>query len=142
MSRSRNLLLLMIFSAACRPEELLGQAENDWLWAVAPFLGFLFVGGSLVYLGRDRQLASWNLRPDPREPSANGILGLMVVAWIGFGIAFTVLNFRFEIDPGQVLWNIVHWLVGSVVGALLGLLGGLRFAEPRPYELEAGQEEV
>lgn len=137
MLRNRLLPIVAIAiatgTAGCRAEELLGQAENLWLWAVAPFVGFAFVGGTLIHLSRRRQIASWDLRQAPSEPTAQRILWWMVVTWIVLSILFAFLNFRFEIDPGQTLKNIGFWVVGSVIGAFLGLVGGLNTAEPHSY---------
>lgn len=137
MFRTKPLLPIMLAIAAlsggCSFEELLGQSELTLLWAVAPFLGFALVGGLLVHMRRRGQIRHWDLAHSPAEPTAQRILWSMVVIWILLSIGFAVLNLRLPIDPGQALMNIGLWVVGSILGGLLGLMVGLNTAEPRRY---------
>lgn len=138
MPRRRLPSLLLALTAAgsttgCSAELLLGQSELWWLWGAAPLLGFAFLGGAFVFFKRRGQVERWDLASTADEPSAQAILYWLVGVWFIFSIAFAVLNFRLEIDPGQALKNLGLWVVGSLVGSLVGLVAGLNAAEPRPY---------
>lgn len=124
-----GLILLALTSSGCTVENVLGAPDLPWLWLLVPLAGFLFIGGSLVWWRRRAQLSNWDMHSQPSEPSTRFIWMATVVAAITVMTAFLILNLRVEIDPDQRLLNLRDWAGGTVLGAVLSLLLGLRLAE-------------
>lgn len=126
------LALVALSTSGCTLEGLLGTPEQTWLWLAVPLAGFLFIGGTLISLRRRSQLSAWDMAAQSSEPSMHRILLGTVIAAILLVVVFVVLNLRVEIDPGQRLWNMGLWALGTILGSALSLFLGLRFAEPTP----------
>jgi len=130
-TRLLSTVMAALSLTACDAEAILGSADQMWLWLVAPLLGFVLVGASLVYFQRRAQLEAWNLQRDRTEPTVKGILLTTIVIGLILAVAFAVYNFRLEIDPRQKLWNIGLWFLGTSVGTPVALLLGLHRADRR-----------
>jgi len=119
--------------SGCRIDDILRSDRQTLLWLALPLLGFGLVGAILVHYRRRRQLAAWDLRLSPEEPSARAIVYATMAVAAGIGMVFAAYNLFFigAIKPQQQLVNIGLWLAGTLVGGSVALLIGLRFAEPR-----------
>lgn len=137
--RTGQRLLALGLLAVCTGCAELGDDRLTPVWGISPLLLFAVGGGLAVYSRRRRQLQSWDLKESPRAPSPGPI-----VAWL-WGLAgalfaaFSIYNFLLEMDGEQKLYNVGLWLFGSLVGLLLALLVGPRFANrsalPGPAKL-------
>lgn len=123
-------LFAAVLAAGCDSEALLGAPEQMWLWGAAPFLGFLIIGGALIGGVRGAQLRNWDLRKARSDQGARGIVTTIFVLALLLAAGFLLYNLPLQIDPRQKGLNALLWFLGSVAGALLGTVIGLRMAEP------------
>ena len=120
-------LLVLLLMPGCRAQMYLGNSQQQWMWAVIPLLGFPLVGGFLVQLYRRHQLRRW--RVDRGEPPVQRIYFLVAIVAVVVMLGFGVVNWRLRIYPRQQFLNDGLWLIGTLIGALVALLLGLRIAE-------------
>jgi phosphotransferase system glucose/maltose/N-acetylglucosamine-specific IIC component len=127
----RVVFLSPMLLAGCQVDTTLRSNEFTWLWGVLPFAGFGVVGLILVYYRRKAQIAAWDLRDSPAEPSAKGlVIWALVTAGIIAAI-FCSYNFILNnMDFTQKLLNTGLWFFGTILGTALALLLGLKMAEP------------
>jgi hypothetical protein len=127
-----GLLALLLPASGCRFDDYVRSDRQMLLWLVVPLLLFGVAGTILVYYGRRGQLAAWDLRQSPEPPSERpivlAVLGIAGSLWL----MFTAYNLFFVsfIKVQQQWSNIGLWIAGSLTGAAVALLGGLRWAEP------------
>lgn len=133
MSRFIPLIGAALPLAGCRLDDWLRSDRQTLLWLALPLLGFALVGGFLVHYRRRGQLAAWDLRLSPEEPSSHAIVMATMAVAGGVAVLFAAYNFFFiaAIKPLQQLLNVGLWLAGTLVGGAMALLAGLRSAEPR-----------
>lgn len=109
-----------------------GPQGLDQLFEGEPLAGIGCLGSAFVHHRRKKQLQGWDLYVSPSEPSVAPILVRLVGASVVLVIAFAIYNLFLDfIDPGQLALNIGAWVIGSVIGAALAILVGLKLAEPR-----------
>lgn len=125
------ILLSPIMLTGCQVDDALKNNAWTWLWIVLPLVGFGLIGLILVFYRRKGQIAAWDLRVSPQEPSAKGIvLWTLTIAGV-VAVSFAVYNFLLNnMDNTQKILNIGLWFFGTILGTLLALLFGLRLAEP------------
>ena len=94
-----------------------------WLWVLLPLV-FGAVGGLVIYLNRTRQLKGWDLSSSPRAPTAKALL-IAIIVFIGIlFISFPIFMLSAEAcEPDQKLENIIYWVVGSLLGTVITLVG-------------------
>ncbi len=130
--RSAHMWLLLssmsLFCSACT-----AMTSDRWtlLWFLIPLLGFGLTGSILVFYRRRSQIATWDLRVSPEEPSAKGIVLWTIGIAATVSIAFAIYNVLLEMEAGQKVINIGGWFLGTIIGTSLAIFLGLRFAEPR-----------
>ncbi|HVT14653.1 MAG TPA: hypothetical protein VHQ90_00540 [Thermoanaerobaculia bacterium] len=130
VARGAALLAAALTLAGCRFDTILMNNRQSWLWLALPVLAFGLPGAILVFYRRRHQLAFWDLRVSPDEPSSHGIvLGTMAIAG-GIFVLFAVYNLFFiSMKLNQQLVNVAFWLAGTIIGSGLALFAGLRSAE-------------
>ena len=102
-----------------------------WLWGFIPAVGYLLLGGLVVFFLRRNQLRHWNLIEQSVDPGTKRIaLGLGGVIF-ALAIVFVVLNVQGQIADQQKYLNVGLWFVGSIAGGVGALMFGLTAAEPK-----------
>ena len=127
-----SVALLCLGLAGCQPvDSALNDNALTWLWVLLPFAGIGLAGFVTVLYRRKAQIAHWDLRVSPEEPSAKGIILWTLLVTGVIALAFTIYSLLIEIDGMQRIYNIGLWWFGTILGTTLALYLGLKMAEPR-----------
>lgn len=126
-----SLMAVSLLALCCSGCTAMASDRWTWLWFVIPFLGFGLTGCTLVLYKRRAQIAAWDLRVSPEEPSAKSIVLWTIGTAVTVSISFAIYNLLLEMDSMQKGLNIGGWFLGTIMGTVLAIFLGLRFAEPR-----------
>ena len=113
-----------------RLEMWLMDDSYTWMWVLPPLLAALLFGAPIVFGWRARQLSTWNLAVKPSSPSTSPqVIFVLAVGGVAL-LAFFGSHFAFPyIEPMQAWRNGGTWLLGTAIGTLTALLGGLKLSE-------------
>jgi hypothetical protein len=126
-----TLHVIWIFPLLCSGCTAVTSDRLTWIWFLVPLLGFWLPGWALILFRRRAQIAAWDLRLSPKEPSVRGIVLWAVGVAGSAAAAFSAYNLLLEMDYAQKGYNIGLWWLGTILGTSLALFLGLRLAEPR-----------
>jgi amino acid transporter len=130
LPRSLSLLLPSSLMLLCSGCSAMANDRLTWLWLAVPLLGFGLAGLVIIFYRRRSQIASWDLRSSPEEPSPRRII-LRIISIAGvIAIVFAIYNLLLQMDYGQKGLNIGLWFLGTIIGTALAIFLGLRLAEP------------
>ncbi|HZF12674.1 MAG TPA: hypothetical protein VFE33_28115 [Thermoanaerobaculia bacterium] len=129
---SWSLVLVALPLSGCMASELLNDNRLTWLWGVLPFAGFTFAAWVLAHWRRLLGLEAWRLDRSPSLPAAGRFYRIGLGVWLVTVVLFALGNALVpDHDSRQVVWNVLGWFTGALLGVGLGIYIGIRQAEKR-----------